>query len=193
MYHPNLIFHYSSIIICINRTQIFQKKPSINPNPNITPHIPTTSSTIVQYLIEEELRGKSITGLSTPNSLDRTTSNYHEHQSTPTKLQYPNLLSTQLEHDSNSLPSTTLNPINIPPFPTTFPTTLKCPNEAELRGKSNTGLSPNNSLDKTTTNYHDLRLTPPARENASLSTSSPLSVSGNDSLSTTKNLESKPQ
>ena len=116
MYHPNLIFHYSSIIICINRTQIFQKKPSINPNPNITPHIPTTSSTIVQYPIEEELRGKSITGLSTPNSLYRTT-----------------------------------------------------------------------------TNYHDLRLTPPARENASLSTSSPLSVSGNDLLLTAKNLESKPQ
>ena len=128
--------------------------------PNITPHIPTTSSTTVQYPIEEELRGKSITGLSTPNSLDRTTSNYNEHQYTPNKLQYPNFLLSQLEHNSNSLLSTTLNPINTPPIPTTSPTTLTCPNEEELRGKSITGLSTLNSLDRTTRHYHEHQSTP---------------------------------
>ena len=135
------------------------KTPSINTNPNITPYIPTTSSTIVQYPIEEELRGKRITGLSPPNSLDRTTSNYNEHQSTPTKLQYPNLLSSQLEHDSNALPST-LNPINIPSFPNQFPQDIKMSQRSRVeRQEYHRTLNPN-SLDSTTSNYHEHQSTP---------------------------------
>ena len=161
-------------------------------NPINIPSFPTTSPTTLKFPIEVELRGKSITELSPTNSLDRTTSNYYQHRSTPTKNQYPNHLSYQLEPDSQSQISTIINPINNPSFPTTSSTALKCPVEVELRGKSNIGLSHPNSLDRTTSNYHE-HIPISTKDSASLSNSSLLNVSGNDPLSTATNLEPIPQ
>ena len=76
-------------------------------------------------------------------------------------------------HSNPAYPSTNTSPISNHKLiykhssPKLSPMTSRCPIEAELEGRSDTGLSPPNSNITPITNL-DLRLTPPARDSTSL-------------------------